>query len=120
MLQALTEPHARRDEAWSNLERAVSLCNVNATAEGDVMPHLFTAIFYGQPDAVQLLLKAGAKPDMQLSVPGKPVDGLNALQYAKRRLEKPENQANQQAYTEVVEMLQTHAAEPRAPKGTVP
>ncbi|MEY4562580.1 MAG: hypothetical protein RLZZ618_1857 [Pseudomonadota bacterium] len=88
MIQSLTEPQVRREEALSILERAAAVCDVNATAENDVMPHLFTAIFYGEPDAVRLLLNSGANPNHQLRMPGKSVDGMNALQYAKRRLEK--------------------------------
>jgi hypothetical protein len=64
------------------------------------------SILYHAPEAVQLLLDAGANPKSKIDYPGKWIDGLDSLEMAKRLQNSKNLAAHKSALDEIVSLLE--------------
>lgn len=94
----------------SYLEDALHQCDPNLKSADQNYPPLFYAIFLKHPDLVSLLLRFGAKVDLRISNPGKPTDGMNALEFARLLETRARDDPTRKSYAKIAALIDHHNA----------
>lgn len=92
------------------LNEALSRCDPNAISPGQPLSPLHAAIMFRRAEVVLALLKANASTFTKIDLPGKSIDGMNALEFSHYLETVVNDEESRQAYSNIAQLIVQHNA----------
>lgn len=108
LVSSLAEFNEYRRGILDELDYVLEKCDPNIFDSDQPLSPLQTAILHKEMVATHRLLKAGANHKLVITRPGKPIDGMNALQFAQHLESKAAESAAKKEYGEIAELIRKY------------
>ena len=84
---------------------SVDACDINIHSGDDYSP-IILAILFGDIEIVDLLISKNVELKRKIYRPGKPIDGLNSLEFATLLESKADTEEKKNIYSSIIRILQ--------------